>query len=473
MLPVLTVAWANCHGAFILAAPFFCATAAGELLNRRFAPEAALPGRGYRHLLAAWSLALLASAATPYGLRYPGQLIQEYVFHLTPRPDMAWNHAHQSPLAEEYYVGLFVVIAALFAGGWARTWRGAGGARAHVDWAVTMAFLAYVPLYFLYIRTTPFLAPVFAGGFFFLWGQPTDGKSKVATTPIPIRRRTGPLFATIVLVILGARAGFDAWRRPALGSWLGFGIGYVNPVAEAEFLSRSHAGGCLINLFNSGGYLLWRLWPQYRVMVDARSFPYLSWFEQQRQFAHGEDFDHFLAASGAGAAVVELRNETVWRLFLKAPGWKVAYYGPAAAVFVRDTVEPEQRANGRDIAPERFARLHNAETAWQVFVFATAVGDFRTAWTVEEQLQGALSHQANPDMIRRARDYRAAHRALRAAEFGTAERLFMSSLDGREMCDRDRLIITLLASARQCTEMGQGSRLSDLPQALIGLAAVE
>jgi hypothetical protein len=61
----------------------------------------------------------------------------------------------------------------------------------------------------------------------------------------------------------------------------------VNPVAEAEYLAKRSlgdsrrldagaAGTRLFNIFDSGGYLLWRLYPSYRVMTDPRSFPYLA-----------------------------------------------------------------------------------------------------------------------------------------------------------------------------------------------------
>lgn len=74
-----------------------------------------------------------------------------------------------------------------------------------------------------------------------------------------------------LLLLLGGRASFDAWRNPQFGAWLGFGIGYINPVPEAEFLASQQLGPRMYNLFDSGGYLLWRLYPQYRVMVDVEA----------------------------------------------------------------------------------------------------------------------------------------------------------------------------------------------------------
>src|SRR5262249_40944801 len=137
-------------------------------------------------------------------------------------------------------------------------------------------------------------------------------------------------------VWLSAATVRDAWLRPWPDSWLGFGIAYNNPVAEAEFLARRAAGepGAaprrLYNLFESGAYLLWRLHPRYLVMTDARSFPYLSWFTDQVRFTYGGIFDDFQARYPARLAVIEHRHAACERNFLASPDWRTIFYGPSA-----------------------------------------------------------------------------------------------------------------------------------------------
>jgi len=69
---------------------------------------------------------------------------------------------------------------------------------------------------------------------------------------------------------------------------MGFGISYFEPVEEAEFLRAGAFGPRIYNTFNAGGYLLWKLYPRYRVMVDARSFPYAGWFDELYRFTRPE-----------------------------------------------------------------------------------------------------------------------------------------------------------------------------------------
>ena len=256
---------------------------------------------------------------------------------------------------------------------------------------------------------------------------------------------------------------------PSLGSWTGFGISYVNPVPEAEFLAASKLGPRLINLFDNGAYLLWRLWPRYLVMTDQRSFPYLSWFDEQYQFSKGENFDAFLAAHPADVAVIDLERKPVWREFQHAKGWKLAYYGPTAAVFVPDSVAPGQLAS--DVVPERFAQLKNPDVAFLVFRFACAVADYPTAWKAEEQLRTRLRFQADPEALRITREYRTAHEALREHDYAQARRLFHSAVPGLPWSDRDQLIDIFLKNLEHCDPKAPGGDAGVYEAALSKLAA--
>ncbi|MGH7340655.1 MAG: hypothetical protein ACREKH_09215, partial [Candidatus Rokuibacteriota bacterium] len=149
--------WVNSHGGFILLAPFLVLSALGELANRRFSPGSSLPWPALRGLLGAWSLCGLAIFLTPYGWRYPRQLIAEYLLRSTPRPDTVWNTAYQPTLAYPglvtepvpLIVSMALVLVALLA---VQAGLGARGAR--VDWALVLINAGYVPLHLLHVRST-------------------------------------------------------------------------------------------------------------------------------------------------------------------------------------------------------------------------------------------------------------------------------------------------------------------------------
>jgi hypothetical protein len=310
-VPALLLVWANTHGGFVLAVPFLVATAVGEVVNARFSPASALTARHRRWLLGSWAGCLLAVCATPYGPAYPIQLVGDYVLDPAPRPDTAWNVSHR-PIWDSSLLGLHLLeYGALFAGllAAAVVWA----VRRHrlaLDVAGALAVLVYVPLYVLQLRTTYFLPVVAAAALFEVVG--TDPAPVPAAEPVgraaSRRDRAAPsahrpavtAVALVGFLALGARAAVAAYAAPPAGSWLGFGESYVNPVVEADYLEREGLGPRLYNIFDSGGYLLWRLEPEVEVMVDSRSFPYLSWFGEQRAFADGRDVPGFVARRRRG-----------------------------------------------------------------------------------------------------------------------------------------------------------------------------
>ena len=87
----------------------------------------------------------------------------------------------------------------------------------------------------------------------------------------------------------------------------------------------------------------------------------------------------------------DLVKQDVWRRFLRAPDWRLAYYGPTAAVFVPRSIARADLPTG--VAPARFADLRNAATAVLVLEFAIAVDDASTARMMLAQLDGALRPQ--------------------------------------------------------------------------------
>ncbi len=400
-LPPLVLLWANCHGAFVLAAPFLVATVIGETLNRRWSPGLALPPRALRHLLASVAVAGAATAVNPYGLAYPRQLVRDVMLGGRPRPDVVWNTAHRSlfatlgapPHLEEILVVMTAVLGILLV---ARARHGPRGAR--VDWTIVLANLAYVPLFLGWARTTYLWPAVFAPSALLLLRDSFDhGGPPVLHAPArraALREIVGALMLYLALVTC-----WDAWARPFTNSWLGFGIGYVNPVVEAELLARHPLGRRLYNVHDSGGYLLWRLHPAYAVMTDSRSFPYLSWFDEQYRFVGGHDFEAFTTRHPADVGVIDLDKTALVDRFLASPRWRLVFYGPTSAVFLPAGRSPP--AIDPDLAT-RLDDLRNGATALRVLDFAARVGDGAAVRTIARQVETRLRWQLSADDVEHA-----------------------------------------------------------------------
>ena len=147
----------------------------------------------------------------------------------------------------------------------------------------------------------------------------------------------------------------------------------------------------------------------------------------------------------------------MWRSFLKTPGWRPVFYGPAAAVFA-----PAQAAAGPLQTAESLKHLRNGLAALKVFAFARAVADYHTAWTVLEQMEGPLRREVDPQSLAAAKAYRGGHEALRAGDYGRAYGRFESAFQNEIIDERDNVILLLLrALSKVDKDSAQAATLRD------------
>jgi hypothetical protein len=462
--PLLMLVWANAHGGFILAAPFFGATGIGEIILFMAKTPARLSARSLYRFLAAWALTILATMLTPYGARWVLYLLHDLLVGNTARTDFAWNNAYISTLGLwPFQLWLAGILAGLFLLS-VHLWRrdriallGQG--------PLILATAAYIPLYLAYVRATPFLplaaaflALSLAGALRAADGRPA-GEAKLQT-------------ATSVAAVLAAGAlalngAAHAVLYPDPSGWTGFGIGTLNPVTEAAFLARQTAlGSRLYNDYDSGSYLLWRLYPRYRVMTDSRSFPYLSWFPDQEAFTKGVAFDDFIRRYPGDVAVADLNAHGQWHNFVSSAGWRLAFYGPTAAVFVKAAEVPGLQVSTADADPNRFCGLRSMGAAAEVFEFATYIGDYKAAAVaLQAQLQSVFPP---PDTLRLAREiaYRDGVLAIRRHDYDAALAFWSQGLDGRQDSDRDLTIMILLQSLARAPETMNGTTRTHVLAAL-------
>jgi hypothetical protein len=446
-VPVVLAVWVNCHGGFILVAPFLAATAVGEVLLYFLAAQARLPPRLLLHLLVAWGLCGVAILLTPYGIAYPAMLIHRLVLGTTPLTDLNWNAAYVSifsPLAgQRFVVGLIAMPSVLAILG-TLAWRRSNAAL--LAWLpLALAAIVYIPLYVTFLRSTQFLPIVVA----FL----ALGLAELAANPKRVLERDTDDHSLMATQLGGGAVGIlaligiaQAFLNEPGGGLRGFGIGYVNPVQEAEFLARQNLGPDIYNVFDSGGYLLWRLYPRYRVMIDSRSFPYLSWFEELYDFTTGRSFEAFLKKYPADVAVIDLAKAEQWQNFLKTRDWRMVYFGQTAAVFVKENKQSLVVRSELDADPARFSDLQSADAGVNIFRFATFVGDYGVADAVLRRLETTLRWHISDQQLARAEAYRDAVRAIHRHDYAEALDKFQLGIFDRPVSDRDRVVLTLLVS---------------------------
>jgi len=231
--------------------------------------------------------------------------------------------------------------------------------------------------------------------------------------------------ALVATLFLSSRACYESIFLPYSSSWFGFGITYWNPVDEVEFLKKYHPDlDRIINDYDSGGYLLWMLYPKTKVMIDPRSFPYRKFWADYIQYERGQIGLNFLDRFGKTpeVSIVSLKNDKLWRSFLfDSKNWVPAWCGTAYVIFVKRgfTYPPD----AVDFMPERFETLRNAQKAMQIYRFAIEANAFELAWKVLDVMTRKFNTTPEEKrLVQNLEAYKECLLAIQAKDFERATR---------------------------------------------------
>jgi hypothetical protein len=109
------------------------------------------------------------------------------------------------------------------------------------------------------------------------------------------------------------------------------------PTGAVRFVRENHPPGPMFNSYNWGGYLMWKLWPDYPVFIDGRTDLYDGPFIREYVDAvrGGEEWESLLDRYGIKLVFIEAQSPLA--LFLsEEPGWRRVYLDEQAALFSRD-----------------------------------------------------------------------------------------------------------------------------------------
>jgi transposase len=143
--------------------------------------------------------------------------------------------------------------------------------------------------------------------------------------------RVGRALNLTILAVLALAAALKL-TLPLSAQRIEAAIAKQQPVGAIAYLQTSHPPGALFNSYAWGGYLLWRLWPDYRTFVDGRT-----------DLFAGKVLDDYLAAwnatdtwpsvvdeYGIGLALVE--QSAPLADVLRTAGWTTLYEDHQAVV---------------------------------------------------------------------------------------------------------------------------------------------
>jgi len=351
-LPFLIALWANLHGAFVATFPVLVIYAAGELVE--FASRGEWRPAKWRLVLRTYAvvgaLSAVAALATPYGLRLYGHLWR----YLTDAKLLSTINEFQSPnfhSLDGMLIEILLLLGVIAAANAIRRRRFVetgllvlwGHMTLRSERHVTLAVVMLAP-----IIAEQISALISEGVGRVAAGINASGMNKAAGAfraargwyreMMSIDRQLTGAFASgavFVFVIFMTVSGLAGKLAPSQFNPTRF------PAAAADFILRTKPEGKMYSSDQFGGYLIYRLYPQFKVFVDGRSDFY-------RQGSVLDDFDRIATIKPQWSELLDkydirwmtLRRDEPLALIALASGrWQSVYEDSVAQILIRKPVQ--------------------------------------------------------------------------------------------------------------------------------------
>lgn len=386
--PLIMIIWVNSHGVFFLGIAFLSLAIAGEFLNARFSRKNSLSFLLKKHLIAAYLLTLISMFITPYGFDY----IQQFFTTVTPTkanidiysPFLAYQSAFTTGgsfgFVLLFFLGIILLLYLFFLN------------PKKVEWSLLLTNLFFIFLYVKMTRTIFFWAPIFLFSIISLLPK--------KTTPgifnnAKISRNLLAILSVIIAIYISFFTIRQSLVRPEQYVWMGFGIPSVNPVSEARYIKNHFPTARIGNTYNQGAYLIWELWPNNKVLIDQRFFPYKNWVQEYwntflytNQDNYSTIISKFVDHYKCDVWCIGIETIIAAQWFFISPGWKLAYYGKSSAVFVKNDI-PLTHTTVK--VSTNINEIKNFQSAVDVLKWTLVIKDWSTAETTLSLMENNFS----------------------------------------------------------------------------------
>ena len=336
-LPLLMLVWVNVHGGFLVGFVLLGIFLLGAIWNWFRAKESRI--EELLQKIAAWKrvwnlaglglLSLAASLVNPYGWK----LYAHVYSYLSNRFLMDHIDEFQSPnfhgVAQRCFLVLLLITVAVLA---------VRGRELRMSQGLTVMFAVYAGLYasrnipvssiLLVMVVGPLLPAVRLGQGFF---------QRMKAIEVGLRGHLWPMVAivgTLAIAANGGRAGsslrMDAHFDPKR-----------MPVEAVNYLEQYEVQGPVLSPDYWGGYLIYRLYPKARVVVDDRHDLYGSqFFKSYLKMTHVErGWEEFLETHETSCVLLP-RDAALANTLAGTQGWRQIYADDVAIALVREPVSP-------------------------------------------------------------------------------------------------------------------------------------
>jgi hypothetical protein len=175
----------------------------------------------------------------------------------------------------------------------------------------------------------------------------------------------GIIFTICVIIINFAIKDYDSI------AWFGTNWEASYPVKEVEYIKKAKPPGNIWNDYLSGGYLLWALYPGYKVFIDPRYGGYMrNFMPTAEEYQTPEGVESYAKRFPFKVALVAYHEGQFIEWLLKAD-WRIAFLDKNALVIIHKSIIPklQKEALAEDVSIRRFADVDNPAILRTLFNF--------------------------------------------------------------------------------------------------------
>jgi Flp pilus assembly protein TadD len=366
LLPILMVAWVNLHLGFVAGLALCGAYVVVEVLDLSAAKNRPAVHSRLKEARPWLALTCVATLANPWGPKiYTALIRQQRAQPLHTAWLVEWEGIHVSfaslqqalkfrdPLSGFWWLLAIAAICAALA-----LWRKQWGA------AALLAGSAYLALQ--HVR----LQALFACVVVVIGGSILDERPclpPVSVVPVkrrvPKTRRAMPnpsawraSFALLLTLGLTGMAAIRCWDlatnrhylRASQLSVFGSGLSWWFPERAVDFIRREKLPANIFNTYDLGGYLTWRLFPDYSDYIDSRAIPFgeqifFGAYDLSIEPPDSPAWQREADSRSINTVIVSLARYDGVTLFpelpafCQRPSWRPVYMDEVSAIFVRQT----------------------------------------------------------------------------------------------------------------------------------------
>ena len=335
-LPLLMLVWVNVHGGFLVGFVLLGIFLLGAAWTWYRAKEGRIEellqkiaaAKRMRTLAGAGLFSAAASLVNPYGWK-----LHTHIYHyLSNRFLMDHIDEFQSPnfhgVAQKCFLALLLITVAVLV---------VRGRELRMSAGLTVLFAIYAGLFASRNIPVSSILLVMVVGPLLPISVDTGFSRRMAAIEVGLRGHVWPILAMAVSLAIaanGGRVGSSVWMDAHFDP-------QRMPVDAVNYLEKHNLPGPVLSPDYWGGYLIYRLSPKSRVVVDDRHDLYgEAFFKSYLKLVHVEPgWNDFLREHGSSCLLLPKQAPLTNRL-TESGGWKAIFVDDVAVVFVRNSGHP-------------------------------------------------------------------------------------------------------------------------------------